>query len=393
MSEVYQLPRIEGAGSVVELADGGRRYRKQLIKFGSFVDPNSPGRKIDLNKSFAERLVENFKSGIKRIPVVEGHPKTSAELLNATRGDLVGLSVEADGIYGDLDIKAAHTAAGIDDDLVQDVSISYDPEYVEKATGKNVGPMLRHVGLVNDPYLGAMAPFLALSDDVNVIMLSENKEPTMSTLKNVREFPVTVKIDGKDVELQPGAEAEVAEAEEAAVNQQIADAVKPEPTAEEKAAAEKEAADAAAKEAADKAAADAKAAEEAKKNENLSEADKLRVELSEAKTELAKRDAASEYDKLLHEGKLVPAQKDAYISLSLAAAGTTVNLSDGSSKPLSVMLTDLIAAGSKQVKFGEEGKPEGEASPFDQLSDGEKEATLKQGITAEQYNKVNAPKE
>jgi hypothetical protein len=45
--------------------------------------------------------------------VVEGHPRylpDSESLLKKTRGWLNGLSIEDDGVYGELEIKAADTS-------------------------------------------------------------------------------------------------------------------------------------------------------------------------------------------------------------------------------------------------------------------------------------------
>lgn len=393
MRDVYQLPATPSAGAITELADGTRRYRKMLVKFGSYVDPRDPTKKMVLDKSWAGQLIENFQKHITHAPVVEGHPKTSAELLAATRGDLDGMTVDEKGLYGDFSIKKPETADAIDDGLAKDVSVSFNPNYQDKATGDFIGPLLRHVGLVNDPYITGMEPFQALADDANVIMLSE--ESKVSKLKNDKEYAVKVTVGGKEVEVQPGAELEVPEAELEAVTKQVTEAVKPEPTEDEKKAqADKEAADAKAAEdkvKADKEAADKKAAEDAKNAPELSDREKaMQVELSETKAKLATRDAEDAYTKLLKDGKIVPAQKDAFLALSTSTT-TEVSLSDGTAKPLSELLTNLIEAGPKRISFSEDGRPlEGDPTPFDQLSDGEKKATTDMGITADEYNKTNS---
>ncbi len=167
---LYQLPS-EGSFTAVELGDG-RRYRKQLVKFGNWVNPSDPRKKMVLDKSWATQAVQNFKDKVlNKVPVVEGHPKSSGELLAATRGWLEGLSIEEDGVYGELGITEADTSAKIDNGLFDDVSISFDPDYLDKLRGANVGPTLLHVGIVNDPYLKGMKPFEALADKTKVIML------------------------------------------------------------------------------------------------------------------------------------------------------------------------------------------------------------------------------
>lgn len=74
---IYQLPS-EGEFSVVEL-DDGRRYRKQLVKFGNWVSPSDPRKKMVLDKSWAAQVVQNFKDKVlNKVPVVEGHPTRPA---------------------------------------------------------------------------------------------------------------------------------------------------------------------------------------------------------------------------------------------------------------------------------------------------------------------------
>ena len=51
----------------VELADNTssnfKRFKKQICRFGEYVDPNNSSRKMILDKIFGKRLKENFDSG------------------------------------------------------------------------------------------------------------------------------------------------------------------------------------------------------------------------------------------------------------------------------------------------------------------------------------------
>lgn len=55
---VYQF-QSAGDFRVVEL-DDGRRYRKQLVKFGAWVNPNDPRTKMVLDRSRAVQVVETL---------------------------------------------------------------------------------------------------------------------------------------------------------------------------------------------------------------------------------------------------------------------------------------------------------------------------------------------
>lgn len=394
-STIYQVPSGEGV-SVVDLADGSRRYRKQLVKFGKYVHPNLSDGQMVLDRKWAESIMKNFRDKvIPKIPVVEGHPKTSAELLAATRGELSGLSLEDDGLYGELEIRDPATAEKIDNELIFDDSVSYHENYRDKASGAFVGPAFRHIGLVNDPYVKGMQPFQALSDDdANVIMLSEMKESKVSKIKNEHDYPVTVTYteDGaeKKETIQPGAEVEVPEAVAETVKTQVSEATKPE-TDEEKTAREEAEAKAAAdakKEADEKAARD-KAAAEGDKDAQLKQANE---ELAKAKADLSERDAKDAYTVALSEGKVVPAQEGSFKKLYSAASNTTVELSDGGTEPLSDVLAEFLKVMPKRVDLSEQGTSgDDEKTPWQKLSPEQQEANRKMDISEAEYNKVNGP--
>jgi hypothetical protein len=99
------------------------------------------------------------------------------------------------------------------------------------------------------------------------------------------------------------------------------------------------------------------------------------------------------YSDLLHEGKIVPAQKAAFIALSTAATTGTISLADESTTSLSELLTNLFKAAPKRISFGEDGADGDEAkTPYDELSEEEKAATERLGVTPEEYNEANGGK-
>lgn len=382
----YSLLIQDSPTEVLDLADG-KRFLKQIVKFGKWVDPHNRSNKMNLDRAWAEKVAANFKNKtVGRIPVPMGHPSNPADLALMNKGELVNLEVRDDGLYGELDIRDQAAAKSIEDDLVWDVSVSFDPNYLDKKAGKEVGPALLHVGLLTDPYLKGMAPFQALGNNANAVMLSESKEYNMSVVKNDKEFDVTVKYteDGveKETVITPGQEVEVPDEAVEAAQKQVTDAQAPE--------------------AATQAEGDKKPGSPARSPEasapatptatpELSDREKeLEKQLSDAHAQLAQRDAESTYSTLLSDGRIVPAQHDAFIALATAPA-TTVSLSDGTTKSLNDLLTELIKAGPKKVNFGEEGADGDEKpkTPYEELSDEEKEGLRLTQVSPEDYNKVN----
>ena len=358
----------------VKLADAHngkfKRFKKMIAGYGDFVDPRNAGRKMILDKEWGERVVDNFKNGpITRVPVPVGHPQTSAELAERTKGWLIDLEARDDGLYGLIEIRKPDTAADIEDGVLVDTSVAFDEEYQDKKTGKIFHDVLKHVGLVNDPYIKGMTEFEpALADKhVATILFSETngnetnkEEEPMDKVKNDRDFDVEVKFtqDGeeKTATVAAGAEIEVPSDRVETVNKQIADATKPEEKTEDKA---------------DKA--DDESSDAEKKEKELADRE---AALAKRERELADKEAEAQFEKLLSDGKVVPAQKDAYLALS-SQSNTSVELADGAKKSVAVLLSEFLEKTPKGIFLDEKGVADGdkEADEDVELTDDEKSLT------------------
>lgn len=390
-------------------------YRKQLVKFGDWVDPVNPGQKMTLDEKWAEKVVTNFnKKVLDEVPVPENHTNDVA----ANTGKLVGLEiVKGDGLYGLLEITKKETQLAIDEGRTFNVSISFDRDYHDTKEGKSHGPVLLHVALVNNPYLKGLKTFekvkqtikemseaLAPAHGASVIMLSESKAKELSamlvTVKNDKSYKVTIKVkgdDGQEVEhvLEPGAETQVPKDQSEAVLSQIAEATDPDAdqeTEEEKKAREE-------KEAEEK----RKAEEEKNKGktpEEIAEAEKAEKEEADKKelSELRKKNRVLEfekkYDALLKEGKIVPAQKAQFMSFA-EIENQTVNLSEGKTTDLAELLFNTLNAGSKVVDFDESGSGKGKEGadddakkPSEKLSDEERAGLQAVGTSPERMDEL-----
>lgn len=324
----------------VELADneGGKykRFKKQICQFGEYVDPNNTSKRMVLDKLFGKRLKENFdngKYGVVAVPL--GHPRNPSELAAWNRGEMVNMELTDEGINAVIEIRDDETAKSIENRNIPDVSMGFEDNYLDKKTGKFVGPLLKHVGLVVDPYIKGMRRFVPLADEVPAVLFSdsqdyEKEDKTMTVkVKNDREFDVevTYAVDGenKTETVAAGAEIEVPEDQAEAVKQQIADAEAPKDNDKENELSERE-----------KALADREAA------------------LAEKEAAAAKRDAEAKFNKLLSDGKVVPAQKDAFMALS-EASSTEIHLSDDETKTVDTLLSEFIEASPKLNLTDEKG--------------------------------------
>lgn len=313
----------------VELSEsdkGFKRFKKQICKFGEYVNPNGVGKMV-LDKAFGEKMKANFESrkyGVVAVPL--GHPRTAQELAELNKGEMIDIEVTDNGIDAVIEIRDPKTAESIENRNIPDVSMGFDENYLDKRTGKRIGPLLKHVGLVVDPYIKGMNQFVPLGDDMPAMLFSDQevintKEEEVNLVKitNDRDFDIGVKYIENEEEviktIKAGEELEVPEDQAEDIKKQISEA---EPTKEEVEAPELSEDDAKQKELADREAAIAK-----------------------REAELQKKESEAKFNQLLADGKVVPAQKEAFMALS-EVSSQEIHLSDDETKTVDVLLSEFI---------------------------------------------------
>ena len=369
----------------------GTIYRKQLVKFGEWENPDYPwfsdDPKMVLDEDWGNRIKENFDAGNlgSKVPV----PLNHTDDVKANTGELVELEVVAgDGLYGNLEIRDAETAQKLDDGLIFDVSISFVWDLVRQDNGKHYGPTLLHVALVNTPYLIGMNAFekvgAALSKlsksfkpvglslgNGSAIMLSRTKVKELakveeSTIKNDKDFDVTVKytVDGEEVEVVVKAGEEVVVPTEVAedVTTQIADAEKPSEDEDAGNGGESDDDsqnddDAQGGDGGESGDESGDEGDESEEDPEDDEEDKDK-QLSKALQKNAELTIEKRYAELLSAGKVIPAQKDKLFSLAKLGAGVQLSTEAGKKIDLATVVFDILEAGSKQFSTEENGSSE-----------------------------------
>ena len=358
----------------IRLSEDSNRYKqfwKQICKFGEYVNPNGNGKMI-LDKKFADEMVGNFKSGkYGVVPVPLGHPKDSIELAELNRGEVKDLKITDDGIDALIEIRDNDTADKIEKRLIPDVSMGFSEDYLDKRTGEYVGAFLKHVGLVADPYIKGMDQFVALSENSASVLFSDKEikkgeKMNLVKIKNDRDFDIEVKFtlenEEKNELIKAGEEIEVPEDQAEAVKKQI----------EEVENTDEQLAD---------------------ENQEDDEAEKLRKEREEFEKEKAEFErkkknssAKKKFDQLLSEGKVVPAMRENFIALSSVQAD--VYLSDETSKPTDVLLSELFEKMPDMRLSDEDGENNTKASDEVELTDEDKRIIDKFGLSEEDYKEV-----
>ena len=148
------------------------RWRKELLRVGSWVHPRDPARKLMVTPDVLRRLVENFQTGRRdRTPVQKDHSDWAG-----TVGDVEDLIIEGDRLIATLSITDDGAAHAIATKKVTGVSAAFTEDYTDKATGEKVGPTLIHAALTNSPYIGGLGGYAALSETDALIYLDDTDE-------------------------------------------------------------------------------------------------------------------------------------------------------------------------------------------------------------------------
>ena len=167
------IPSQSGSSGFVELARSqqGRLFKKQILRMDSeFVHPNSPGKKIHIDKAYAQKMQENFRQGlcdIVQVPIVND-ANQHVEDPERNIGEVVDLTFDEKGVYAVIDARKHADDLG---STLLGASAYMHLNYPDTTTGETHGPTLLHVAVTNRPYITNLDSFeeiVAASADTSV---------------------------------------------------------------------------------------------------------------------------------------------------------------------------------------------------------------------------------
>ena len=390
----------------------GHVYRKQLAKYGEWVNPEYPYRSSDpimtLDEAWGNKIVENFNANTLGSPVPI--PLNHTNEVQANTGRVESLeSVPGDGLYGNLRIDDEDTIEKLDKGIIFDVSISFDWNHVRTDNNKSYGPTLLHVALVNNPYLIEMNTFEKIGPALSkleeafkpvglflaskdVMMLSRTKMKELSamataTVKNDKEFPVTVTFiddgEGKEVTIASGEDIEVPEDVAEEVATQIADATE---TADAEDLTD-----------------ESDEGDEGDEGETqVDDVEDAAAELSRLRLENTELQLSRDFDSLLAEGKVIPAQKDKVLALAKLSQGIQLSTGVDTKTNVADVVLDILRSGKQQFSTDESGSSKADEAddttdqsnedkkPSELLSEEDLAGLQATGVTPEQMDKMAA---
>lgn len=325
MSEELVIVPSSGDG-FVELARtrSGRLFRKHILNKGDLRHPVT-GKTIKIDDTFVKTLKKNFDSGvcdIVQVPLANEKNEHS-EAPDRNIGEVVGIEESGDKVFAVLDVRKAEYAEELGKTLLG-ASAMMHLDYTDTKTGQKVGPTLLHTCVTNRPYVTGLENYeeiVAASDssDEAVVLLTEDnaavavaEKPTEEkdmpdeakpqdtpTKASLEELLTALKTDhGIDVDALKAQATEAASA--AALSKTLVDAlteagvVKLTNTDDKDNVSNEDVVGA--------------VAELAKNN----------VALTDRVNKLERQDAEHIVDALVGEGRVIPAQRAAFVELKLS---------------------------------------------------------------------------
>lgn len=404
----------------------GTIFKKQIMSYGTWINPNwwwDDELWMELDEGIADQMIANFNANTfgKRISVPRNHTGD----VNSNAGEVIKLEKGEGGLWAYLDIRDPDTVQKINNGLVFDVSMGWDPDYQDQKEGKRHGAVLIHVALVTDPYLNDMDDFSQVDTvelsrrydewaggigfanaKTSLIMMSKDNVEELKRMKfakvvNDKDHDVEITYkhdDDTDVTqtLKPGEEVEVPTEQAEVVKTQIADSTAPETAEEAETTEETEAAEETTEETTEESTEET--AEEATE-ETAVEADQGK-ELAKANARIAELESEKLYSKLLSKGKVSPAQKNLFMAFAKATAGVQyafaadvksndnkVLFSKGQKTSALTLLSDILEAGPKVIKLGERGGKPVEGGNKVELTTEQEEKLKKFGVNVDTFKK------
>lgn len=150
---------VDDSVSLSRPSKQGRVFEKHILSFGDLIHPVT-GQRITIDDDFATSLSRNFDAGV--CPIVQvpmaNDKNEHVENPGANLGEVLGLRVDktAGKIYAQVDARKQAEDFG---KTLLGASAFMHLNYPDTKTGKKVGPTLLHVAVTNRPYVTGLDPY------------------------------------------------------------------------------------------------------------------------------------------------------------------------------------------------------------------------------------------
>lgn len=137
-----------------------RLWRKQVLRFGRWKHPENKDIEFEITPAVLSQVINNFNAGIPvEAPVVLTHTDDP----RMKKGRVKSFVVTKDGLDAIMTVDDAELNESLgSEEKAPGVSCWLDLNYVHKETGEKIGAVVKHVALVNHPYIEGMESFQAV---------------------------------------------------------------------------------------------------------------------------------------------------------------------------------------------------------------------------------------
>ena len=137
-----------------ELEDGDNRFRKEVIRAGTYYHPDAPQGTLEVTAERMQMWADNFAEAGVKVWVPYRHSKNPKE----NTGWVEDMTVEDDKLFATLNVTDAAAAEMLRDGTIQDVSIGIEFDFVDDH-GRHFAEVIRHIALTVDPHIREQGPF------------------------------------------------------------------------------------------------------------------------------------------------------------------------------------------------------------------------------------------
>jgi hypothetical protein len=161
----------------------GTVFRKHLLNLGTLHHPKT-GEQLKLDDTWYNQLKTNFDNqvcDIVQVPLADAQNKHS-EYPRDNVGEVVGIEREGDKIYSLVDVRDPDAVKGLRNRTLLGASAFLHLDYKDTRTNKNVGPTLLHHCITNRPYVTGLEDYQEVvaataGGGGEVVVLSQPEEP------------------------------------------------------------------------------------------------------------------------------------------------------------------------------------------------------------------------
>lgn len=181
----------------------GKLFKKHILSKGPLHYPGVGGT-VDLDDEFFTKLTKNFNDkvcDIVQVPVADKNNNHSEDPRDNI-GEVIGLSYENDKLYATIDARDEKAANSLGKTLLG-ASAMMHLNYTDTRTNKKVGPTLLHVAVTNRPFVVNLDEYSEIDEVVaasvdgkgEAVILTATKDSKENNMATLDELYAVLKAD------------------------------------------------------------------------------------------------------------------------------------------------------------------------------------------------------